>query len=73
MSGLGACAATDRGVHGRAGREDGCIGALRFGLLPLAGPGEAAGAGGQDHEAVAAPVPVVAGGGEDARLSPQRP
>ncbi len=46
--GLGAALAAQGEMDGGEGEEGGCVAAVRFGELPVAGPGGAAGTGGQD-------------------------
>ncbi|GAA3070821.1 hypothetical protein GCM10020000_64230 [Streptomyces olivoverticillatus] len=62
---IGLVLALQGAEDGGAGEEEGGVGAVGLGQLPVAGPGEAAAPFGEDDEAVAAAVPVVAGAGEE--------
>ncbi|EFL14266.1 predicted protein [Streptomyces sp. C] len=65
VGGFGAALAAQGGGDGGAGQEGGGVGAVGFGEQPFAGPGGGRGGLGEDDEAVAATVPVVAGGDEE--------
>lgn len=64
LGGGGAGLAAQGGEDGGAGEEGGGVGALGFGEQPFAGPGGGRRGFGEDHDAVAAAVPVVAGADE---------